>query len=298
MMELTKLPKSVGIIFKHNFEPARTECQRLKDWFTQRGVTVYTEEMASRSYLSQCLEEETGIPDTVDWVVVLGGDGTLLGAARKVGRYGVPILGINLGGLGFLTEIPLKRLYKDMEKLIGGEIEIETRLMLEASVLRDNEEKCRFSVLNDVVINKGALARIIDLRVSIDGRFLSTFRADGLIVSSPTGSTGYNLSAGGPILYPNLEALIVTPICPFTLTHRPIILPDTSVIEIKMGENSEEVTLTFDGQVGFDLTDNDRVIVSKSEEKLRLLKSPDQDYFDILRTKLKWGESSYNDANQ
>ncbi|MFB0519895.1 MAG: NAD(+)/NADH kinase, partial [Desulfatiglandales bacterium] len=238
MMELTKLPKSVGIIFKHNFEPARTECQRLKDWFTQRGVTVYTEEMASRSYLSQCLEEETGIPDTVDWVVVLGGDGTLLGAARKVGRYGVPILGINLGGLGFLTEIPLKRLYKDMEKLIAGEIEIETRLMLEASVLRDNEEKCRFSVLNDVVINKGALARIIDLRVSIDGRFLSTFRADGLIVSSPTGSTGYNLSAGGPILYPNLEALILTPICPFALTQRPIILPHTSVIEIKMGENS------------------------------------------------------------
>jgi NAD+ kinase len=294
MMGLTKLPKSVGIIFKHNFEPARTECQRLKDWFTQRGVTVYTEEMASRSYLSQCLEEETGIPDTVDWVVVLGGDGTLLGAARKVGRYGVPILGINLGGLGFLTEIPLKRLYKDMEKLIAGEIEIETRLMLEASVLRDNEEKCRFSVLNDVVINKGALARIIDLRVSIDGRFLSTFRADGLIVSSPTGSTGYNLSAGGPILYPNLEALILTPICPFALTQRPIILPYTSVIEIKMGENSEQVTLTFDGQVGFDLMDNDRIIVSKSKKKLKLIKSPDQDYFDILRTKLKWGESSYN----
>lgn len=293
-MAITKLPKSVGIIFKHNFEPARTECQRLKDWFTQRGVTVYTEEMASRSYLSQCLEEETGIPDTVDWVVVLGGDGTLLGAARKVGRYGVPILGINLGGLGFLTEIPLKRLYKDMEKIIAGEIEIETRLMLEASVLRDNEEKCRFSVLNDVVINKGALARIIDLRVSIDGRFLSTFRADGLIVSSPTGSTGYNLSAGGPILYPNLEALILTPICPFALTQRPIILPYTSVIEIKMGENSEQVTLTFDGQVGFDLMDNDRIIVSKSKKKLKLIKSPDQDYFDILRTKLKWGESSYN----
>jgi NAD+ kinase len=298
MMGLTKLPKSVGIIFKHNFEPARTECQRLKDWFTQRGVTVYTEEMASRSYLSQCLEEETGIPDTVDWVVVLGGDGTLLGAARKVGRYGVPILGINLGGLGFLTEIPLKRLYKDMEKIIAGEIEIETRLMLEASVLRDNEEKCRFSVLNDVVINKGALARIIDLRVSIDGRFLSTFRADGLIVSSPTGSTGYNLSAGGPILYPNLEALILTPICPFALTQRPIILPYTSVIEIKMGENSEQVTLTFDGQVGFDLMDNDRIIVSKSNKKLKLIKSPDQDYFDILRTKLKWGESSYNKTSE
>jgi len=295
---MAKPPKSVGIIFKHNFGPAKRECQRLRDWFTQRGITVYTEEMASQSHLNQCLEEETSIPDTVDWVVVLGGDGTLLGAARKVGRYGLPLLGINLGGLGFLTEVPLKRLYKDMEKLVAGQIEVETRLMLEASVLRHNAEKCRFSVLNDVVINKGALARIIDLRVSIDGRFLTTFRADGLIVSSPTGSTGYNLSAGGPILYPNLEALILTPICPFTLTQRPIILPFTSVIEIRMGEHNEVVTLTFDGQVGFDLMDNDRVIVSKSKKKLKLIKSPDQDYFDILRTKLKWGESSYNNASQ
>jgi NAD+ kinase len=289
---MTNIPKSVGIIYKHNFGPAKRECQRLKEWFTERGITVYTEEMASRAFISQSLEEETNIPDTVHWVVVLGGDGTLLGAARKIGRYGVPILGINLGGLGFLAEIPLKRLYKDMERLIAGEMEVEARLMLEASVLRDNEEKCRFSVLNDVVINKGALARIINLRVSIDRRFLTTFRADGLIVSSPTGSTGYNLSAGGPILYPNLEALILTPICPFTLTQRPIILPDTSVIEINMGEDSEEVTLTFDGQVGFDLMDNDGIIIRKSEKKLKLIKSPDQDYFDILRTKLKWGESS------
>lgn len=295
---MAKIPKSVGIIFKPNFEPAKRECQRLKDWFRERGIRAYTEEMAARSYQSECLEEETSIPDVVDWVVVLGGDGTLLGAARKVGRYGVPILGINLGGLGFLTEIPLKRLYKDMEKLLAGEIEVETRLMLEASVLRDDKEKCRFSVLNDVVINKGALARIIDLRVAIDSRFLTTFRADGLIVSSPTGSTGYNLSAGGPILYPNLGALIVTPICPFTLTQRPIILPDTSVIEIKMGEDTEEVTITFDGQVGFDLVHHDSVIISKSEKKLKLIKSPYQDYFDVLRTKLKWGESAYNMADE
>jgi len=165
-------------------------------------------------------------------------------------------------------------------------------------IVRNNEEKCRFSVLNDVVINKGALARIVDLRVSIDGRFLTTFRADGLIISTPTGSTGYNLSAGGPIIYPDLEALIVAPICPFTLTHRPIILPDKSVIEIEMGGDSKQVTLTFDGQVGFDLKENDRVIISTSEKKLKLIKSPEQDYFDILRTKLKWGESSYNETNQ
>jgi len=142
------------------------------------------------------------------------------------------------------------------------------------------------------------LARIIDLNVSVDTHFLTTFRADGLIVSSPTGSTAYNLSAGGPILYPDLEALILTPICPFTLTNRPIIVPDTSVIEVQMGENSEEVILTFDGQVGFNLVDNDRVIISKSEKKLKLIKSPDQDYYDILRTKLKWGENAYEKTEQ
>jgi NAD+ kinase len=275
---MAHIPKSVGIIYKHNFEPARDECIRLKEWLERRGIVVYTEEMAPRT-------------------AVLGGDGTLLGAARKVGEYGLPILGINLGGLGFLTEIPAKRLYEDLEKLIAGEIDVETRLMLQARVIRNGEELCCFSALNDVVINKGALARIIELRVCINDRFLTTFRADGLIISTPTGSTGHNLSAGGPILYPDLEALLVTPICPFTLTHRPIIIPDTSMIEISMGRHSEEVLITFDGQVGFDLKDYDKVIVSKSEKKLRLIKSPNQDYFDILRTKLKWGESSFNDAN-
>jgi NAD+ kinase len=295
---MAEIPKSVGIIFKHDFQPAKEECKRLRDWFTQRGITVYTEEMASRAHVSQCLEEDTSIPDTVDLVVVLGGDGTLLGAARKVGRYGLPILGVNLGGLGFLTEIPLEMLYKDIEKVITGQVTVEPRLMLQASVLRNGEEKCRFSVLNDVVINKGALARIIDLRVSIDGHFLTTFRSDGLIISTPTGSTSYNLSAGGPILYPDLEALILTPICPFTLTQRPIIVPDTSVIEVQMGKHNEEVILTFDGQVGFDLMAHDRVIISKSEKKLKLIKSPDQDYYDILRTKLKWGESTYNRTDE
>jgi len=295
---MAKILKSVGIIFKHDFQPAKKECKRLRDWFTQRGITVYTEEMASRAHVTQCLEEGTTIPDTVDLVVVLGGDGTLLGAARKVGRYGLPILGVNLGGLGFLTEIPLEMLYKDIEKVITGQVTVEPRLMLQASVLRNGEEKCRFSVLNDVVINKGALARIIDLRVSIDGHFLTTFRSDGLIISTPTGSTSYNLSAGGPILYPDLEALILTPISPFTLTQRPIIVPDTSVIEVQMGKHNEEVILTFDGQVGFDLMAHDRVIISKSEKKLKLIKSPDQDYYDILRTKLKWGEPAYNRTDE
>ena len=298
MAQSIAAPKAVGIIFKPNFAPAARECHRLRDWFLKRGIAVYTDEMSASPILNQWFEEETKIPETVDWVIVLGGDGTLLGAARKVGRYGLPILGINLGGLGFLTEIPLKRLYKDIEKLLNGDIAFETRLMLETSILRNSEEKCRFSVLNDVVINKGALARVIDLDVSIDEHFLTTFRSDGLIISSPTGSTAYNLSAGGPILYPELGALILTPICPLGLTHRPIILPEVAVIEIVVGEHSKEVTLTFDGQVGFDLMSNDRVIVSKSDKKLKLIKFSDQDYFDILRNKLKWGESSYGNADE
>jgi len=297
MADLPKKLNSVGLIFKHDFEPARKECERLKSWLEDRGIAVYSEEMKSSISLNQCFQEKTSIPDTVDLVAVLGGDGTLLGAARKVGKFGLPILGINLGGLGFLTEIPIKRLYKDLEKLVAGEMEIENRLMLQATILRDKGEECQFSALNDVVINKAALARIIDLKVYIDGRFLTTFRADGLIISSPTGSTGYNLSAGGPILHPNLEALVLTPICPFTLTHRPIILPNTSKIEVNM-KYAEEVTITIDGQVGFDLLDDDRVIVYKSDKKLKLIKSPVQDYFDILREKLKWGESSYNNADQ
>ena len=244
--------KSVGIFYKHSHEPARSEARRLEDWFKERGIAVFSEEMAAKESIYEDREAMSAIPKTVDWVVVLGGDGTLLGAARKIGKYGIPILGVNLGGLGFLTGVPLERLYPVVEMMIDGRIDLETRIMLEAKVLRKGEAVCRFQVLNDVVINKRTLARIIDLDVSIDGEFLTTFRADGLIISTPTGSTAYNLSAGGPILYPTMETLILTPICPFALTNRPIIIPDTAVIQIEMGKESEEtVILTFDGQVGF-----------------------------------------------
>ena len=231
----------------------------------------------------------------MDWVVVLGGDGTLLGAARKVGRYGVPILGVNIGGLGFLTEIPLKRLYPAIEMMLKDQLEVESRLMLETKVQRKGEEIFLFLVLNDVVINKGALSRIIDLDVYINDQFLTTFRADGLIISTPTGSTAYNLSAGGPILYPTMANFILTPICPFTLTNRPIILPDSDNIHIMMGKESDEkVKLTFDGQVGFDFFYGDKVMIHKSKERIRLVKSPYQTYFEILRTKLMWGGVTYN----
>jgi NAD+ kinase len=286
---------TVGIIYKHHHKPAKIEANKLKNWFEQKGIKVFSQEMKTKETSNSCCEDSVLIPKTVCWVVVLGGDGTLLGAARRTGRFGAPILGVNLGGLGFLTGIPFERLYPVIEMMIDGRLEVESRVMLETKVLRNNDVVYGFQVLNDVVINKGALARIIDLDVTINEEFLTTFRADGLIISTPTGSTAYNLSAGGPILYPTMENFILTPICPFTLTNRPIIIPDTSVIQIKMGNKSEEaVTLTFDGQVGFDLNFGDKVIISKSEEKIKLFRPPDHSYFNILRTKLMWGGTTFS----
>ena len=286
---------SVGVIYKHSFRPARSEAEKLAKWLESKGVSVILEEMSPKGRMNGCYEESSILSDDLKWIVVLGGDGTLLGAARRIGRYGVPILGVNLGGLGFLTGIPLEGLYPAIEILLSNGLEIEHRLMLETKVMRGDEEACRFQTLNDVVINKGALARIIDLDVFINGEFLTTFRSDGLIISTPTGSTGYNLAAGGPILYPTMSNVILTPICPFTLTNRPIILPDSKTVSIMMKKDSEEeVSLTFDGQVGFELQQGDKIMIYKSESRIKLFKSPDQTYFEILRAKMMWGGVTYN----
>ena len=285
----------VGIIFKHRFEPARIEAEKLEKWLRDRGISVYSEEMFPMGRINGCDDNAPSVPDNLKWVVVLGGDGTLLGAARKLGGHGVPILGVNLGGLGFLTSIPIDRLYPSIEMILSGGLEVEDRLMIETKVLRDEKEAFCFKSLNDVVINKGALARIIDLDVYINDEFLTTYRSDGLIISTPTGSTAYNLAAGGPILYPTMSNFIVTPICPFTLTNRPIILPDSETVSITMGKKSdEEVILTFDGQVGFNLLHGDKVVIYESKARIKLFKSPDQTYFEILRKKMMWGGVTYN----
>jgi NAD+ kinase len=287
--------QSVGIIYKHDHEPARDEAEKLALWFEKRGIESFSEEMSAEETLNGPGANASVVPNTVNWLVVLGGDGTMLGAARMLGRYGLPILGVNLGGLGFLTGIPLEDLYPAIEMMIQGHLGVESRVMLENRVIREGKEVLRFQVLNDVVINKMTLARIIDLDVTINEEFLTTFRADGLIISTPTGSTAYNLSAGGPILYPTMETFILTPICPFALSNRPIIFPDTDVIKIKLGQHSKErVVLTFDGQVGFDFYSGDELIIAKSSEKIKLLSPPDHSYFEILRTKLKWGGATYN----
>jgi NAD+ kinase len=287
--------RTIGIIYKRSFGLARLEAQKLENWLIAKGLAVFSEEVSGGENLDSQQDTPSIFPKEMDSLVVLGGDGTLLGAARAVGKLGIPILGVNIGGLGFLTEIPLKRLYPAVEMMLQGRLEVESRLMLETRVLREKSEICRFPVLNDVVINKGALARIIDLDVHINDQFLTTFRSDGLIISTPTGSTAYNLSAGGPILYPTLTNFVLTPICPFSLTNRPIILPDSDTVSIGMGKESEEkVSLTFDGQVGFDFSYKDRVVINKSKNKIKLIKSPDQTYFEILRAKLMWGGATYN----
>jgi NAD+ kinase len=223
-------------------------------------------------------------------VVVFGGDGTMLSVARMVCEKEIPILGVNLGGLGFITEVQRTEIFDAMEEILSGKSGFEDRLMLTACVHRHGEKIAEYTALNDVVINKGALARIIELETFIDRMYVTSFRADGLIVSTPTGSTAYSLSAGGPILDPTMDCIILTPICPHTLTNRPIVLPADVLIEITLKTPAEDVFLTLDGQVGFSLRQNDIVVVEKSPFKTRLLIPHERNSFQVLRKKLRWGE--------
>src|SRR5207245_1459768 len=224
-----------------------------------------------------------------DLAVVVGGDGTLLAAARLLGDRQVPILAINHGGLGFLTEVTLEEMYPAIERVLAGQFITEHRMMMDVEVSRANKRVARDRALNDIVINKGTLSRMIELESRVDGQYVSKFRADGLIVATPTGSTAYNLSAGGPIIFPTMSAMVITPICPFTLSNRPIVVPDDSVIEVRLITENEEVALTLDGQVGFSLQAQDRVVIRKSKTAFNLVQPPNRNYFEVLRNKLKWG---------
>jgi NAD+ kinase len=276
--------KYIRLVVK-NIPLACQEALKIKDWLEkEKGVSVYWDEEEESSKYEGPLSAEP-----LDLVVVLGGDGTLLKAARLYGHREAPILGVNLGGLGFLTEISLDELRLLMDGILQGDYQTENRMVLTAGIIREGEAHPVIPFLNDVVINKGAVARIIDLETSIGGQFLTSYRGDGLIVATPTGSTAYNLSAGGPILHPALKTILITPICPFTLTNRPIILQDDAVIDIRLGTKASEVWLTFDGQVGYPLNAEDVVRVQKAVKSVRLIKTPFKNYFEILRTKLKWG---------
>lgn len=281
--------KKIGIIAK-NIPHAQKAAKRLASWLQSRGKKIFIDnDTATAVKLPGSRLEE--IPGLVDMIIVLGGDGTLLSAARHVAdaHADVPIFGVNLGSLGFMAEVSLDELYDNLEKAIADKLDTEDRMMLAASVFRDGDRVARYSVLNDAVINKGALARMMELQVSVDEGLLTTFRADGLIVSTPTGSTAYSLSAGGPIIYPTIHCFVLTPICPHTLSNRPIALPDNVVVSVCLTSKSEDVALTLDGQIGFPLFPGDTVEIRKSRFKIRLIKHPAKSYYEILRTKLRWG---------
>jgi len=280
----------VAIIYKRFRADAKRLAEELAEWFQQQRIAVFCEQNIDDSQFGQG-NPKIDIPAATDMAVVLGGDGTFLSVARFLEDRPTPIIGVNLGGLGFLTEISEEDCFQELEQILAGKYEIEERMRLQVKIQRDRREIFRQSVVNDVVINKGALARIVDVKISIDDRYLTHYRADGLIVATPTGSTAYNLSAGGPIVYPTAHSTILTPICPFTLTNRPIILPSDVSIEVELGERIKDVTLTCDGQVGCQLASSDQIIISAAPNPLRLIKTPAVDYFEILRTKLKWGQN-------
>lgn len=281
--------KKIGVIVKLHDERAAPVLKDLCDWVRGRGLEVLMDAATAELVGEESALEKGDIPHHADLIVVLGGDGTLLSAARLLADFEVPLLGINLGSLGFLTEVPKEEMVSTLEKVLAGQVRMEKRLLLKSDVLRQGERVASSSCLNDVVVSKGTLARMIRLHILVDGQFMTGLRADGLIVATPTGSTAYCLSAGGPIVHPANDVIVLTPISPHVLTNRPVILPDTSRIEIRLIDEEEASMVTFDGQVGISLQMGDVIQVRAAERRLNLIVSPERNHFEVLRTKLKWG---------
>ncbi len=285
----------IGVVLKPQQPDAfKTMCE-LAAWLATRGIALLGGPEIERDRIQRqtgCAVEEVtaeGLAGTVDLILVLGGDGTMIATARLMGDSEVPVLGINYGSLGYLTEFRIEELYTALESILAGNFRLDRRVMLDVELKRGETVLCRNRVLNDVVINKSALARIIEIEASLNQQFVNAFRSDGLIVCTPTGSTAYNLSAGGPIIFPSMNAVVITPICPFTLSNRPIVVPDNAVIELCLKTDHEDVALTLDGQVGFPLKVDDRVVISKSQTTFNLVQPSKRNYFDVLRDKLRWG---------
>jgi NAD+ kinase len=281
--------RNIGI-FAKNVPKARAAAKKLAQRLSGKGKKVFIDESTAQALNMQGYAPEQ-IPSLVDMVIVLGGDGALLSAARLLSgaNRDVPVLGVNLGSLGFMAELSFDEVFENIDKAIAGRLEAEERMMLTAVVSRNGRRVAAYTVLNEAVVNKGALARMVELEVMVDDAHLTSIKADGLILSTPTGSTAYSLSAGGPIIHPAIHCFVLTPICPHTLSNRPIALPDSSVVKVRLVSKSEEVTLTLDGQVGCPLERNDVVEIRKAKYKLKLIKHPHKNYYEILRTKLNWG---------
>ena len=278
--------RRVGVVAKAASEEALRTAAELDEWLGRRGIEVRLEEASLPGGVEGARPVLAGLE--LDLVVVLGGDGTLLSVARSLERS-TPILGVNMGSLGFLTEVNRNDLYPSLVRVLAGDFALEERSLLRVDLERTTGESRRYLVLNDAVISKSALARIIELRLEVDGNLVAQFRADGLIVSTPTGSTAYNLSAGGPILSPQLPVSVITPICPHTLSLRPLVVPDKSRIEVTLHTEREEVYLTLDGQEGAALHHRDRVVIGRSDTVVHLVKAADRTFYESLRGKLRWG---------
>lgn len=288
-------PATVGIVAKSHLRAAAPHLLDIEAWLAERGVAAVFE-TATAALMSdgatRRVADARALVDQVDLVLVLGGDGTLLGMADRIAEAGrsVPIIGVNFGSLGFLTEVTLPELYPTLEAALGGAAHVESRMMLRASAMRGSRTLAEQVVLNDVVV-KGARSRIINLSVWVHDEFVTHVKADGLIIATPTGSTAYNLAAGGPIVQPAVDALILTPIAPHTLTNRPVVIPASSPVRVRpLITERDEVLVTFDGQTDVDLRPEDEVRICCAERSLRLVRPTTRSYFEVLRQKLKWGE--------
>ena len=281
--------RGVVIIYKRDREDAARLATELKKWLQAKGISVQSQQNPTE-VPTESPPPLLTLPDNTDLIVVLGGDGTFLSVARTLENRMIPVIGVNLGGFGFLTEINRESCFQELEQIFQGHYEIEKRMRLQVNIYRQDRIIFQQSVLNDVVINKGTLARIINLKTSIDSCYLTHYRADGLIIATPTGSTAYNLSAGGPIVYPTADVIILTPICPFTLSNRPLILPSSAVIRIELEGRSQDIVVTCDGQIGCQLHPHDQIVIRAAKQPLQLVRSPSTNYFEILRAKLKWGQ--------
>ena len=281
--------RCIGVCVKPDQPQLAEAIRALAKWANERGIEALLDPEAGRSAGAPSLQRHE-LAERVDLVVVLGGDGTLLAVARALGRRAVPILGVNLGALGFLAEIDLGELFPTLEAVLADRFRLEPRMRLEVAVDRDGGELGRYLALNDAVISKTALSRMIDLETRADDMEVTTYHADGLIVATPTGSSAYSLSAGGPLLLPNFEAVVLTPICPHTLTQRPLVLPAACEITIRVQDaRGGEVHLTMDGQVGRQLAERDRVTVRRSQWPAQMLVPKDRNRFEVMRAKLRWG---------
>jgi NAD+ kinase len=282
--------KTVGIISKPGVPAASGLVPQLVAWLDERNIEIRCDEETAAYDLRPSCTARDLVPEGCDLIIVLGGDGTLLSAARAIGKREIPLFPVNLGGLGFLTAITIDEVFSELERALRGEHRVANRKLLNTELVRDGKVLASWDALNDSVLSKASIARMIDLQSYVDEQFVANYKADGLILCTPTGSTAYSLAAGGPIIFPSVPAICMTPICPHMLTHRPVLVPETSVIRVISRGPDESVYLTIDGQTGTPVCEGDTIVCRSSQFSLRLIRPPRMMFFDVLRQKLKWGE--------